>query len=70
MDKKYKLSLFGVFFGKSIEEDFQVNMMSRYSKSAAFVVLVFGFLFALLLVNDYEAVSDYLQPWCSHPCEG
>lgn len=58
MDKHYKISRFGVFADKSMEQGFQANMVSRYSKSSAFVALIFGFLFILFLGNDYEAVTN------------
>jgi two-component system cell cycle response regulator len=51
--KKYKISLFGEFTNKSMEDEFLEDSLSGSSKITSYIALVFGFILGLFLVNGY-----------------
>lgn len=59
MDKieNYKISLFGEFTNKSLENEFLADSRSNSAKATAYIALVFGLILILFLVSDYFTVE-------------
>lgn len=50
---KYRISLFGVFIDKSMEEEFLTDSLSVSSKITSSIALVIGLIMMLFLVHGY-----------------
>ncbi len=55
---KYGITYFGEFIDKTLEDEFFAYDMKRYTRLIGAVVLVFGIVFFLFLIFDYNAIEN------------
>jgi len=57
--KKYRISLFGEFKDKFLENEFLADSRSNSAKVTAYIALVFGFILLMFLVSDYFSFERF-----------